>query len=224
MTEWNKPLARYEMARTMIDGERAYATPDGPMWSVTTILSGSGDTRAIKEWREGVGEKRANEITEAACWRGNKQHLNIENWMKTGQEPELNLITKPYWDSVRPFLDCITKPLLIEGAVWHPDKYAGTLDCMALTTEFGNSPVLCDWKTADAPRNKQKIYNYSLQLAAYREAANHVYGHMGFRCDYAQLVIAIPFETPQIETFDAAALDQLYRHFVGRKKMFLSKK
>ena len=26
MTEWNKALARYEIARTMIDGERAYAT------------------------------------------------------------------------------------------------------------------------------------------------------------------------------------------------------
>lgn len=225
MTEQQrKVLARYEVARTMVDGERAYATPEGNMYSVTTILSGSGDNRGLLQWREGIGEKRADEIVAAACWRGDKHHLNIEHLLKTGLEPKLNLITETYWKSTRPFLDCITKPLLIEGAVWHPEKYAGTLDCLALTTEFGNYPVLLDWKTADAPRNKQKIYNYSLQLAAYREAANHVYKNVGLRVDYAQLVIALPSKPPQIETFDADALDQLFRHFIGRKNKFLSRK
>ena len=225
MTEVVIPfLPRYEVSRTMVDGERAYATPEGNYYSVTTILSGSENNRGLQEWREGIGEKRADEIVAAACWRGDKHHLNIEHLLKTGEEPELNMITEGYWKSSRSFLDGITKPLLIEGAVWSPERYAGTLDCMAYTKEFGNNPVLCDWKTSDSKRNKQKIYNYGLQLAAYREAANHVYKNMGFRCDHAQLVIAIPCHEAQIETFNADQLDQLYRHFLGRKNKFLSSK
>lgn len=224
MTEFQRALPRYEIARTMVDGERAYATPDGDMYSVTTILSNTGDQRALMQWREGIGEERAKDIVEAACWRGEQHHLNIEKLLEDGVEPELNFITAAYWKSIRPFLDCVTKPLLIEGAVWHPENYAGTLDCIAHTTEFGDKPVLLDWKTADKPRNKQKVYTYSLQLAAYREAVNYVYANTGLKVDYAQLAIALPNRSPQIETFDGEALDQLFRHFLGRKNKFLSGK
>ena len=74
------------------------------------------------------------------------------------------------------------------------------------------------------PRNKQKVYTYSLQLAAYREAVNYVYANTGLKVDYAQLAIALPNRNPQIETFDGEALDQLFRHFIGRKNRFLSRK
>ena len=216
-------LPVYEIARKMVNGERVYSTPDGDMYSVTTILSGSEDQTGLMEWREGIGEKRANEIVEAACWRGDKHHLNIENWLKTGVEPEFNFIQTPYWESTRKFLDTVNGNLLIEGAVWHPDGFAGMVDFVGYSTEFGNRPVLFDWKTADRICKPAKIYKYSLQLAAYRAALNHVYGRThGLQIDFAQLVVAIPCQSPQIEVFDAEALDQLYRHFLGRKERFLT--
>jgi hypothetical protein len=79
---------------------------------------------------------------------------------------------------------------------------------------------LCDWKTADSPRKPDKIYEYSLQCAAYVAAANYVYGHMGLNITQAKIVVAIADSAPQIETLDARALEQLYKHFLARLQRF----
>ena len=121
---------------------------------------------------------------------------------------------------VRPHGGHGLKPLLLEGAVWHPDGFAGTLDAICYLTEDGDQPTLCDWKTADSPRKPDKIYEYSLQCAAYTAAANYVYGHMGLNITQAKIVVAIADSAPQIETLDARALEQLYKHFLARLQRF----
>ena len=213
-------LPRYEAVRVNEDGQRLYETPEGKYYSVTTILSGSKDMSGIQEWRESIGEKEAERILRVACARGDATHLNIERWMLTGEEPKLNLLTAPYWKSIRPFLDQISQPLLIEGAVWSPDGYAGTLDCLATLKEFGDEPVLLDWKTSDRPKKKDRLYDYSLQCAAYVKAANYVYANLGLHIRQAKIVIAIADDTVQVETLDEDALNQLYTHFRARLSRF----
>lgn len=221
LTERLRALPRYEPVRGQTpDGERTYETSIGSQFSVTTILSGSRDNTELELWRESVGPERADFISSFACFRGNGHHLNIERFLTDGTEPEFSFATAPYWKSTRQFLDTIDHSLLLEGAIWHPDGFAGTLDAVCYLTEDGLQPTLCDWKTADSPRKPDKIYEYSLQCAAYVAAANYVYGHLGLNITQAKIVIAIADQAPQIHTLDADALEQLYRHFLARLKRF----
>lgn len=215
-------LPRYEAVRINEDGQRMYQTPEGQYYSVTTILSGSKDMSGITEWRESIGEKEAERILRVACARGDATHENIERWMLTGEEPKLNLLTGPYWKSISPWLKAnIDKPLLIEGAIWNSqDRYAGTLDCIATLKEFGDEPILCDWKTSDSPKKPDRIYDYCLQCAAYVKAANYVYANLGLHIRQAKIVIAIADDTVQVETLDEDALNQLYTHFRARLSRF----
>ena len=213
-------LPRYEAVRVNEDGQRMYLTPEGKYYSVTTLLSGSKDMSGIQMWRESIGEKEAERVLRVACARGDATHLNVENWLLKGEEPKLNLLTGPYWKSIRPFLDQVGKPLLIEGAVWHKDGYAGTLDCLATLKEFGDEPILLDWKTADKPKPKDRLYDYSLQCAAYARAANYVYANLGVKIRKAKIVVAIADDVCQVETLDEDALEQLYTHFKARMTRF----
>jgi len=206
-------LPRYEPVRSHEGDERLYSTPAGSLHSVTTILSGSRDNSGLELWRESVGAERADFISSYACFRGNGHHLNIERYLTDGSEPEYSVATTPYWKSTQGFIHSI-------GAVWHKDGFAGTLDAICYLPEDGAQPTLCDWKTADSPRKPDKIYEYSLQCAAYVAAANYVYGHMGLNITQAKIVIAIADSAPQIETLDARALEQLYKHFLARLQRF----
>ena len=220
LTERLRALPRYEPVRSHDGDERLYSTPVGACPSVTTILSGSRDQSGLEAWRESVGPERADFISSLASHRGTKHHEAIELFLADGVEPTFDFLQTPYWKSSRPFLDTVEKPLLMEGAIWHPDGFAGTLDCIAYLSEDGLQPTLLDWKTADALRKPDKIYEYSLQCAAYTAAANHVYGHLGLHITQAKIVIAIADSPPQIETLDARSLEQLYKHFLARLKRF----
>lgn len=220
LTERLRGLPRYELTRNDSPDGRSYATPSGAFSSVTTILEGSRDNSGLAQWRESIGEERADFISSLACHRGTKHHEAIERFLTDGTEPEFCLLNTPYWKSTRSFLSRIEQPVLIEGAVWHPHGYAGTLDCIAYLPEDGVQPSLLDWKTANAKRKPDKVYEYSLQLAAYTAAANYVYASMGLNIQRAVLVIAIADAAPQIEEFDADALAQLYKHFQARLERF----
>lgn len=213
-------LPRYEPVRFFADGQRGYETPLGQAFGVTTILEGSRDNTDLQLWRESIGEERADFITERAKHRGTKHHENIELFLQDHKEPAFCFLNTPYWKSVRPFLDTIDTTLLLEGAVWHPDGFAGTLDAIAYLNDDGDQPTLLDWKTADSTRKPAKVYEYSLQCAAYVNAANYVYSQQGLSISRAMIVIALPDEQPQIEILDADALTQYFKHFQARLQRF----
>lgn len=202
------------------NGERMYVTPDGYAPSVTTVLSGSRDNSGIELWRESIGEARADEIVATAIHRGIEQHSNLENYLLHGIEPTLTLLTRRYWVSTEDFLKRIVTVLAMEGAVWHPEKFAGAFDCIAYLDDDTHQPSLLDWKTADKPRNPTKMYEYSLQVAAYVAAANHVYRAQGLDIQRAMIVVALPCQDPQIKELDRDTLDQLFRHFLARLKRY----
>ena len=210
-------LPRYEPLRRHTKGERFYVTPEGVCRSVTTILDGSKDKSFLDQWRERVGEIEADFIRNTAAYRGTKLHEYVENYLLgTCTSPPFCFLCNPYWVSIKPFLSTVRKPVLMEGAVWHPKKYAGTLDCIAYLDDDLDQPTLLDWKTADKWVQPYKLYDYTLQCAAYVKAANHVYAHQGLNIKRAKIVIAKPNEIPQIEDLDEDALEQLFQHFLGR--------
>ena len=214
-------LPKYEPLRvTAPDGIRKYDTPVGKVPSVTTVLSGSRDNSAIELWRESIGEAKADEITETACWRGDMQHDNIQYKLETGKEPKLNFVSQKYWKSTRPFLDTVGRTLICEGAIWHPKGFAGAFDCLAYLDDDTDQPTLCDWKTADRPRKPNKMYDYQVQVAAYAAALNFVYAKQGLKVRRAKIVVAIANSKPQIETVEEDALNQLFQHFLARLERF----
>lgn len=216
-----RALPRYELTRTDSTDGRTYGTELGTFASVTTILEGSRDNSGLQLWRESVGESRADFISSLACHRGNRHHEAIERFLTDGTEPAFDFINTPYWKSSRAFLSRIDYPVLLEGAVWHPHGFAGSLDCLAYLSDDGLQPTLLDWKTADSKRKPDKMYEYSLQVAAYVAAANCVYARAGLHVERAMIVVAIADSQPQIEEFDAAALAQLYKHFQARLERFV---
>jgi len=213
-------LPKYEPLRSHLDGERSYSTPLGVCRSVTTILNATRDTSGLEAWRESVGETRADFICNLAAFRGTRHHDAIERFLLDGTEPKFDYLNTPYWKSTRAFLTRIRKPLVTEGAVYHPLRYAGTFDCIGYLDDDGEQPSLLDWKTADKERNPAKMYEYALQVAAYTAAANYVYKPQGLNITRALIVVAIPDEPPQIEELSPRQLSQYMQHFEARIKRF----
>lgn len=216
-----RALPLYEIVRHDSDtGPREYSTPAGRFPSVTSVLDRTRDRRALDEWRESIGHKRADAIRDLACARGTAMHQAIEHFLETGRPPAFSFLTTPYWRSISGFLSEIDTTLLMEAPVWHPDGYAGSVDWLGYFIDSGPQPELADWKSADKPAKPQKLYDYSLQLAAYVAALNHVYRPQGLHITRARLIVAMPCRAPQIEVFDADALTQLFRHFQARLQHF----
>lgn len=221
LTELRIPeLPRFELLRWDEDGERVYGAPIGRLRSVTTILSNTRDNTELELWRESVGEERADFIRDLAAFRGTEMHASVERYLLEGTLPSFSFLHTPYWKSIFPFVETIDTPVLIEGAVWHPDGYAGMLDCIAYLPEDGEQPTLLDWKSANKPCNAAKLYEYGLQVAAYTAAANFVYSQHGLNIQQAKIVIAIPDTPCQVEHLDAEALKQLFMHFQARLQRY----
>lgn len=213
-------LPKFEPVRSHANGERSYSTPIGACSSVTTILSGTRDNTGLQQWRESIGEARADAIRDLASFRGTRHHDAIERFLLDGTEPAFDFLNTPYWKSTRSFLNRIRRNLVCEGAIYHPLRYAGTFDCIAYLDDDDAQPSLLDWKTADKVRNAAKMYEYSLQVAAYTAAANYVYKPQGLNITRALIVVAIPDEPPQIKELSPRELQQYMKHFEARIKRF----
>jgi genome maintenance exonuclease 1 len=215
-----RALPKYEPVRSHANGNRSYSTPLGNCSSVTTILSNTRDNTGLQAWRESVGETRADFISSLASFRGNRHHDAVERFLTDGTEPAFDFLNTPYWNSTRDFLRRIDTPLVMEGAIFHPLRYAGTFDCIAYMDDDSTQPTLLDWKTADKIRNPAKMYEYSLQVAAYAAASNYVYKAQNLNITRALIVVALPDEAPQIQELTSRQLTQYMQHFEARIKRF----
>lgn len=206
-------IPKYEAVRTVIDGHRVYATPLGLKPSVTTVLR---DDSKFAGWRKYKGEKAADEILQRASARGTWTHDSAEHFLITGEHPEFHFSYQPFYNSLRPFLEEIEKPLLLEGAVWNSDNYAGALDCIAYMPGDGDQPTLIDFKTANQAVKGSKLYGYELQVAAYIKAANFVYARQGICIKRGLIVVALPNKPYQVHELKRTDINQLYCHFLEK--------
>jgi hypothetical protein len=169
--------------RVTIDGARRYATPDGEkLPSVTTILDATKSEeskKALMEWRNRVGHKRAQEITTEAAGRGTRMHKWIEDYIKTGviNDPGSN----PYSiQSHKMAKQIIEKGLVncneawgVEVPLYLPKIYAGTTDLCGV---HDGDEAIMDHKQSNKVKKREWIEDYFVQSAAYAEAHNEVYG------------------------------------------------
>ena len=169
-----------KLSRTSLDGKRVYACPDGnAVASVTTILDATKEKTHLIEWRKRVGEETAKRITKEASGMGTRMHKYIENYINDGTwgTPGSN----PYSQQAFKMAQVVHNNALkdvdeiwgSEVGLYFPKIYAGTTDCVG---QYKGNPCIIDFKQTNKPKKKEWVEDYFLQLVAYAEAHNEVYG------------------------------------------------
>jgi len=174
------------LERTNRNGKRHYKIKGdkeaNAVVSVTTILSGTKDQRdidALAQWRRNIGHARANEITHEAASRGTRMHKYLETYCNTGIFPSPG--SNPYAQHANGMSAGIAQyGFMLVNEIWgteinlyFPEIYGGATDCVGV--HDGDEAIL-DFKQTNKLKRKSWITDYFIQLSAYGEAHNEVYG------------------------------------------------
>lgn len=168
------------ISRKEINGKRLYATPDGnAVASVTTILDATKDKTHLIAWRKRVGEKRAQEITTEAAGVGTRMHTYLEKYIETGEWPSPG--SNPFAIKAHKMACEIREKALVDvDEIWGseinlymPQMYAGTTD---LVGQYKGNPAIMDFKQSNKVKKEEWVVDYYLQMVAYAEAHNEIYG------------------------------------------------
>ena len=172
-----------QLNKVNIDGSRRYVTPDGfKVPSVTTILEATKSEeskQALEDWRKRVGYKQAKEITTEAAGRGTRMHKWIEDFIREDKRGEPG--SNPYSKQSHLMATQIIEKGLpkcdefwgTEVSLYFPEVYAGTTDLCGV---HDGDEAIMDHKQTNKPKKREWIEDYFLQLTAYANAHNEVYG------------------------------------------------
>jgi len=156
-----------KLKRVEIDGKRYYQIPgheDVKLVSVTTVTSFQ-KAKSIKEWRQRVGEEKANAITRKAASRGTDMHTLVEHYLKNETLPDVQPLSEFLFKFARPFLDRINNIHALESPLYSLKLgVAGTVDCIA---EYDGELAVIDFKTSKEPKPEEWIEGYFVQAVAY---------------------------------------------------------
>ena len=161
------------------DGDvRLYLTPDGEsLPSVTSVLNKTKDRSFLKKWREKVGEKKAEKIIRDSTQIGTALHLYIERFVNGKKYKDLTKIGKQAERMAKKIIDETSKDITdvwgSEVHLYYPKKYAGTTDMVCL---YKGKPTIVDFKQSNRPKKREWVQDYLMQLAAYAQAHNKLFG------------------------------------------------
>ena len=162
-------------------GLRHYSVKGNLLPSVTTILSRTRDKKSVEtlnNWKKRVGHENARRITNEAANVGTQMHLNLEHWIRGEEFPEKNnlihIIAKKMANIViENIKDSLDEVWGSEVQLYYPDLYAGTTD---LSGVWKSNPAIMDFKQSNKPKKDEWVEDYKLQLVAYIEAHNIMFG------------------------------------------------
>jgi len=168
--------------RTTIDGKRHYCLPDGiKVPSVTTILDKTKPEekkQALRQWKQRMGEERAQQIVTEAANRGTRMHSYLENYIRSDDMKPLpsNPYAQTSWymaaQIILEGLQHVDEFWGVEVPVYYSGLYAGTTDCVGI---WKGKPAILDFKQTNKPKKKEWIDDYFLQLVSYAAAHNQIH-------------------------------------------------
>jgi genome maintenance exonuclease 1 len=172
-----------QLKRVTTEHKRLYTTPEGKaVPSVTTILdkTKSDEKRqALANWKKRVGTAQAQQITTEAAGRGTRMHKYLEDYCvnDTLTTPGSN----PYSQQAHKMAQVIVDKGMVnmdvcwgtEVPLYYPELYAGTTDAVGV---YNGQPSIIDFKQTNKPKKEEWVDDYKLQLVAYANAHNEVYG------------------------------------------------
>ena len=172
-----------ELKKGNYNGSRKYITPTGEkLPSVTTVISATASEekkQALNNWRKRVGHAKAQEITTEAAGRGTCMHKWLEDYIKTDDVGTPG--TNPYSQQSHIMAQTIIAEGLVncdeywgtEVSLWFPGIYAGTTDLVGV---HSGDEAIMDHKQTNKPKKREWIDDYFIQMTAYADAHNEVYG------------------------------------------------
>ena len=156
-----------KLPRRNVNGKRLYETPDGSFYPSVTTITGQMTKKAITEWRQRVGEKKANEITKVAAARGTSVHKLCEHYiLGTMEDVKIMPSNKEMFDAMSSHLaEHVDNIRVVEGFLYSDFlRSAGQVDMVA---EYNGTLSIVDFKTSRKKKNEDWIQNYFVQAAAY---------------------------------------------------------
>lgn len=213
--------------------KRVYATPDGErLPSVTTILSSTKDMTHLNEWKQRIGEEKANAITREAASVGTAMHANLERFL-TGEQRQPG--NNPVHVQANKMADLIIENGLtnvdevwaFEQSLYFPGLYSGTTDLIGV---YKGNPSVLDYKQTNKPKKEEWVEDYKIQLVAYAMAHNEVYGtdireghvFMSSRCLKYQQFDLWPDEFSKYQDMWLAKVEEYYTTGMQGLKQLLS--
>jgi CRISPR/Cas system-associated exonuclease Cas4 (RecB family) len=164
------PELQFDLTAETTDSGRVYTTPEGNKYkSITTVLSHYGK-QGIYEWRQAVGEERANEISRKASNRGTKVHKICEDYINNEiSEMKMQMLMpdmKELFFKIKPDIDESVGKVYAQEQALYSDKYriAGRVDLIA---EWDGKLSVIDFKTSSKQKDEEYIQNYFMQCTAY---------------------------------------------------------
>lgn len=155
---------------------RKYITPEGNKYpSITTVL-GAGDKPWLKEWRNMLGDAKADKEMKRAADRGTAVHLMIERFLNNEENPTRGMVQDHIaeFNSVRLHLKKIDNIYTQESALWSDVlQVAGRVDCIG---EYQGKLSIIDFKTSTNNKTDTMIQDYFLQTTAYALMFEERYG------------------------------------------------
>jgi len=152
---------------TSPDGTRVYKTPSGRAYPSVTTVTSLHNAEGIAKWRARVGAEEANRISSKASARGTRIHSLCEAYLRN-ERCEPDIFDKELFGSIEQWLGDIDNIHALEDPLYSDYlQVAGTVDCIA---EFQGKLSIIDFKTASKPKDRDDIYNYFMQTAAYSVA------------------------------------------------------
>ena len=181
MTKWNKKFDYPASIRSLVNDQRHYEIGQEKLPSVTTILQAtqSDEKKAIlAQWRQNVGENKAEEIKNEAANRGTIMHRILEGYLLSQNHADFSDLGQQAGSMANVILESGIEGQLeeiwgSEITVYYPGLYAGATDLAGI---YNGRESIIDFKQSNKPKRKEWIGDYFLQLAAYAMAHNHVYG------------------------------------------------
>ena len=155
-----------DLPEKIINGQRHYLTPCGPLPSMTTTLSILGQP-GLEKWKQNVGEDVANIIARNAAIRGTQNHKIIEDYLSNRDisQYQKKVLAWGLFNLEKDTLDRIDKIQALEKTLYTCQLgVAGRTDAIA---EFDGMPSIIDFKTSTRAKKEEWIQNYYLQETGY---------------------------------------------------------
>jgi genome maintenance exonuclease 1 len=165
----------------MINDQRHYDIGQEKLPSVTTILQATQSDekkQILANWKQKVGENKAEEIKNTAANRGTIMHRIIEGYITGEGHADLSFMGQAagimaqtiFKQGLKGSMDEIWGS---EVTLYYPGLYAGATDLAGI---YEGREAIIDFKQSNRPKRKEWVEDYFTQLAAYAMAHNYVYG------------------------------------------------
>jgi hypothetical protein len=149
-----------------LNGVRFYNTPNGSYPSITSVL-GSKKKEYLENWRNMLGQDKADKETKRCADRGTAVHDMCEKYLNNELDPtkghELSNIK--LFNQIKMRLNKIDNIIAQEVPLYSDYfKVAGRVDCIA---EYNGVLSIIDFKTSNKLKTEDMILDYYIQETFY---------------------------------------------------------